>query len=138
MRFLEIRRFSNLTCRSAGFHQPEQLRPALQDPVEFLGDVGEKAVGAVLDPVGGIGKLTAAFVVQNVEGTVAEQTIEPFWICTAVAGEIFTVAVAEETMIMLHSMLISKIDKLPPVRAAVCLQRDRKERKRMVVKGMSR
>ena len=115
IRFLTMKGLSGIRRRSALFHQSDQLRPTLQYPIIPLWDMGKKAVGAVFDPGGGIGELSAASVIQNVEGTVAKHAIELFRIGVRMAGEVFAVAVAEETMVMLHSMLLFKIDKLPPV-----------------------
>ena len=60
--------------------------------------------------------MTAASIAQGVEGAIAEQAVELLRIGIRVTGEIFAVAVTEETMIMVHSMLLLRRDKLPPVR----------------------
>ena len=96
--------------------QRGQLRPARHDVVIPLWVVGNKAGGAVLYPIGGVSEMSAAPTAKGVEGAVAEQAIEILRIGTGVAGEIFAVEVAEETVIMIHSMLLLRRDKLPHVR----------------------
>ena len=91
---------------TALLYQLQKFWPVLQYPVKFLGYMGEKAVRAVFDPGGGIGKLTAAFVVQNIERTVAEHAVEALGIGAGVTGKVFAVLVAEETVAMVHSMLL--------------------------------
>jgi hypothetical protein len=102
----------------------------IQYLVKTFRDVGEKTVGTVLDPFGSVGKLTAAFVVQNVEGAVAEHTVELIRIGVRMAGEIFAVTVTEETMVMLHSMLLFRDRQTAAFfgRQFVCNEIGRKER----------
>ena len=60
--------------------------------------------------------MAAAPIAQRVEGAIAEQAVELLRISICVAGEIFAVAITEEAMIMVHSMLLLRMDKQPPVR----------------------
>ena len=108
---------------TALLHQLQKFWPVLQNPIKSLGEVGEEAVGAVLDPGGGIGKLAAAFVVQNIERTIAEHAVEVLGIGTGMTGKIFAVGVAEEPMTMIHSMLLFRDDRqtaTPDRRQFVC------------------
>jgi hypothetical protein len=103
----------------------------LQYLVISLRLMGKQAVGTVLDPIGGVGELAAALVVQHIEGTVAEHAVEMFGIGTGMTGEIFAVWVAEETVTMLHSMLLFWNDRQTaacPGRQFVCDGLRRKER----------
>ena len=59
--------------------------------------------------------MAAAPIAQRVEGAIAEQAVELLRISICVAGEIFAVVITEETMIVVHSMLLLRRDKLPPV-----------------------
>ena len=59
--------------------------------------------------------MAAAPIAQRVERAIAEQAVELLRISICVAGEIFAVGVAEETMTVVHSMLLLWRDKLPPV-----------------------
>ena len=116
---------------AALLHQLQKFRPVLQYPVISLRLMGKQAVGTVLDPVCGIGKTSAAFVIQHVEGAVAEHAVEMFGIGTGMTGEIFAVWVAEETVTMLHSMLLFRDDRQTaacPGRQFVCDGLRRKER----------
>ena len=62
--------------------------------VVFL--VGNHAVAAILDSIFGVFKITAAFVFQCVQRTVAEQTVEVVRILRFVTGEKFAVFVIDE------------------------------------------
>ena len=78
--------------------------------------VGDQTGGAVFDSLGGVSEMAAAPIAQRVEGAIAEQAVELLRISICVAGEIFAVAITEEAMIVVHSMLLLRMDKLPPVR----------------------
>ena len=58
--------------------------------------VGNHAVAAVLDPVLGVLEVTAAFILQRVQRTVTEQTVEVVRILGLVTGEKFAVFVIDE------------------------------------------
>ena len=60
-----------------------------EDPAEILSLMGDQTVGAVLDPLGGILEVAAAFISQRVQRAVAEQSAEGLGIGAFVAGEIF-------------------------------------------------
>ena len=60
--------------------------------------------------------MTAAPIAQGVEWAVAEQAVEMLRVGIGVAGKIFAVAITEEAMIIVHSMLLLRMDKLTPVR----------------------
>ena len=78
--------------------------------------VGDQTGGAVFDSLGGVSEMAAAPIAQRVEGAITEQAVELLRFRICVAGEIFAVAITEETMIMVHSMLLLRRDKLPSVR----------------------
>ena len=102
-------------CLVVALSQSTYIRPSCQDSVVSIGAMGKQTGGAVLDPVGSIGKLPRAFVTQSVEGAIAEQAVEILGIGAGVAGKIFAVGITEETMTMVHSMLLLWRDKLLPV-----------------------
>jgi hypothetical protein len=68
----------------------------LCNAIVILSLVGAKAAGAILDPIGGIRKITAAPFSKGIKRTVAEQTAEAAFILHLVTGEILTLPVLEK------------------------------------------
>lgn len=58
--------------------------------------VGNQAVGAVLNTVFRISKVTAAVLPQGIQGTVTEQAAKICRILSLMAGKVFTIPVLEE------------------------------------------
>ncbi len=61
--------------------------------------MGPQAARAVLDAVFGVGEIAAAVFAQGVEGAVAEDAAEGFWVGVGVAGKVFTFPVLEEIVV---------------------------------------
>jgi len=78
----------------------------------IISAVRNRAAGTVFDAVFPEFKIAAAFFAQCIQGTVAEQTVELFLRDTLVAGEIFTVRVAEKMAVVfqLHFSDISFVN----------------------------
>ena len=68
--------------------------------------MGAQTIGAVLDALGSIAEIAPAFVPQGVQGAIAEQAAEGFWIGTGMAGKILALFVLEE-IVMAHGNLFS-------------------------------
>ena len=81
-------------------HAADQLPGLVHHIAEVLPAVGKGAAGAVLDPALLVGIASPTVGPQGVEGAVAEQAVEAVWILGGVAGEVFTVLVAEEGVLL--------------------------------------
>jgi len=64
------------------------------------------AVHAVLYTLFGIGKIASAFRPQEIEGAVAEQTVEVIFLYAAVTGEVFTFFVLKKLIILRHGNIL--------------------------------
>ena len=72
-----------------------------EDQTVIFSFVGDQTVGAVLDPLGGIFEISAAFISQRVQRAVAEQSAEGLGIGALVAGKILAFTVLVE-IVMRH------------------------------------
>ena len=70
--------------------------------------MGKLAVGAVLDAVFRVLKITVAVFAQRVQRAIAEQAVEILGIGIFVAGEVFTCTVAEKLEMFAHILTLSR------------------------------
>jgi hypothetical protein len=61
--------------------------------------VGQQTVGAILDAVFQVSKVTAAVITQAVQRAIAEQAAEGFRVRTPVAGKIFAFLILKEIIV---------------------------------------
>ena len=76
--------------------QIHQIAVALHDIAVIFRLVGQQALGAILDALGGIGKAAAALVAQSVQGAVAEQAVELAVVGYRMTGEELTFPMLEK------------------------------------------
>lgn len=88
--------------------------------------MGQKAVGAVLNSTFCITEIPAALLSQSVQGTIAEEAVKVFRIGSFVAGEIFTLFMAEiRIFFSLPIWLFHKISYLSSSESATLLRNNR-------------
>jgi len=84
--------------KSRFFRHLDDSRHLLADGIVILPPVGPQAIGAVLDAAFRIAEIAAALVPQSIQGAVAKQATESFWIRTGMAGKILTFPVLEKVI----------------------------------------
>ena len=75
------------------------FRQFFQDLFVVFPPVWLQAVGAILDPLLGICKITSAIFSQRIQRTVAKQTAKTFRVCAGVAGKILACFILEIVII---------------------------------------
>ena len=81
------------------FHQVNDLEQLLRDLFIIFTAVGNQATGAILDPIFGICKTTAAPIPQRIQRAIAKQATEAFRICIPVTGKILTLLILKKIVI---------------------------------------
>ena len=64
--------------------------------------MGPYTVAAVFDSTVRIGKTSAAVIAQSIQGAVAKQAVEVFFLYTLMAGKVFTVPILEKFIVLHH------------------------------------
>ena len=81
------------------FHHFDDLHHLLLDTLAVLPFVGPQTVGAILNAVFRVCKITTAFIPQCIQGAIAEQAAEGIRICPGMAGKIFTLSMLKKIVV---------------------------------------
>lgn len=94
-----VRLFLRILCISF-FHQLRYFRKTADDQIIIVRHMRYQTVGAVLDALVCILKVSTAALTECIQRTVTEQAVEMFRIRAGMAGEIFTFPVAEKFIML--------------------------------------